>query len=82
MNLCQTAALALAGWYLMVPPVNANHHPDDAAPISAWKILDSFDKADECRGKLSEMKKQKSDADMHCVEIDDYLRKPQRHPSN
>ena len=38
-KLCHAAALALVGWYLMIPPINANHHPDDGVPISAWKVL-------------------------------------------
>jgi hypothetical protein len=31
------AALALVGWYLMVPPL-----------VPQWTILDSFDSAEEC----------------------------------
>jgi|HubBroStandDraft_2_1064218.scaffolds.fasta_scaffold1414323_1 hypothetical protein len=50
------AALALAGWYLMVPP--AHPHRTDAgklvapdvemAPLSEWAIARSYDTATEC----------------------------------
>ena len=38
-------ALALFGWYLMVPPVGG----DASAPRSHWRTIDSFDTAQECR---------------------------------
>jgi len=38
------AALALVGWYLMLP---LPKHPD--APIAQWAHVDSFDSATECR---------------------------------
>jgi hypothetical protein len=38
------AALALVGWYLMVPA------PDHImAPVERWAHVDSFDTASECR---------------------------------
>ena len=43
-NLRHTAALALVGWYLMLP---LPKHPD--APIARWAHVDSFDSATECR---------------------------------
>jgi hypothetical protein len=56
MKLSHTAALALVGWYLMVPPqiplpggklgIGA---PDTNAPLSEWSILDTFDSATECK---------------------------------
>jgi hypothetical protein len=45
-----TVALALVGWYLMVPPAIGNGLPDKAAPLSKWEIEDSFDTADDCAG--------------------------------
>ena len=37
------AALALVGWYLMVPP------PDNlTAPISAWEVAASYDTGKHC----------------------------------
>ena len=35
MNICHAAALALVGWYLMVPPhVGENGHPDAGVPLA------------------------------------------------
>jgi len=36
-------ALALVGWYLMVPPLD-----NLKAPISAWEISASYDTAEQC----------------------------------
>ncbi|MGA9721417.1 MAG: hypothetical protein WBQ86_03085 [Candidatus Binatus sp.] len=41
------AALALVGWYLMVPPYDMIRMPQ-ALPLSKWNISQSFDSADEC----------------------------------
>ena len=66
MNLRHTAALALAGWYLMGPPMNSDLKVDDSAPISQWKIMLSFDTAAECEKKraqtLREIAPRKQDA--------------------
>ena len=43
MNPRHAAALALVGWYLMVP------FPDHDAPLAHWPHNDSFDSAKECR---------------------------------
>ncbi len=43
MNLRHTAALALVGWYLMVPPAIG---PD--LPIAKWTHTASYDTAAEC----------------------------------
>jgi hypothetical protein len=44
MNLTHAAALALVGWYLMVPPgVGPNHRLDHAGAISRWNLIQSFD---------------------------------------
>jgi len=42
------AALALAGWYLMVPPNKPNREPDAHAPLSQWTMAGSYDSAKEC----------------------------------
>jgi len=42
------AALALVGWYLMLPLRKGTAILDDA-PIASWKRVDSFDSASECR---------------------------------
>jgi hypothetical protein len=43
MNPRHAAALALVGWYLMVPPMYQHHEIDDKAPLSQWRIIQSFD---------------------------------------
>ena len=55
------AALALVGWYLMVPPLiweeketgphPAAFHIDFDAPISKWDTLGSFDSAEQCQNE-------------------------------
>jgi hypothetical protein len=83
MNLHHAAALALVGWYLMVPPAK-----NLSAPLREWKIIDSFDRADECRldrkafyeDGLNRTKNPKDESDFDlgktfiacvCVETDD-----------
>jgi hypothetical protein len=43
----RAAALALVGWYLMLPLVRDGKVRD--IPISEWVHIDSFDTAAECR---------------------------------
>src|ERR1700730_16749176 len=51
------AALALVGWYLMVPPlVNAPYKVDTEAPLASWKPYQAFDTAEECDKYLSSVK--------------------------
>jgi hypothetical protein len=48
------AMLALMGWYLMTPPLDATNLPDDHAPISSWRNEQSFDSAQDCeQGKIT-----------------------------
>jgi hypothetical protein len=57
MNLRHGAALALVGWYLMVPPtVGPYLRLDKSALDSRWHIIQSFDTATACEGYLQEMK--------------------------
>jgi hypothetical protein len=43
-----TAALALVGWYLIVPAIHGDQlHPEYA--LAQWVHLDSFDSAAECK---------------------------------
>jgi hypothetical protein len=49
MNCRQAAMLALAGWYLMLPPVHGGAQPDTQAPISQWKVFRKFDSETACR---------------------------------
>jgi hypothetical protein len=55
MNPRNTAALALVGWYLMMPPRN-EITLNALAPLSRWAIADSFDSASECRLALKQKK--------------------------
>jgi len=50
-NLRHAAALALVGWYLMIPPTNprAVDGVNDDAPVTQWKLFDSYDSAMECK---------------------------------
>jgi hypothetical protein len=47
------AALALVGWYLLVPPlVNAPYKIDTEAPLTSWKVYQTFDTHEECDKSL------------------------------
>jgi hypothetical protein len=52
MNLRHATALALVGWYLIVPPIarlpNSCPVPDMGAPISKWTVREGFDEAKDC----------------------------------
>jgi hypothetical protein len=48
MKLRHAAALALVGWYLMVPPIE-NGQLNLHAPVSRWEIESSYDRADDCQ---------------------------------
>jgi len=49
-NLLHAAALALVGWYLMIPPPNfsGHSHVDLDAPLSKWTVYDAYDRSDDC----------------------------------
>jgi hypothetical protein len=64
MNLRHATALALVGWYLMVPPI-ANTEAQWiteslVAPLSQWSSLQSFDTAKECEDEAAKVKRQVS----------------------
>ena len=56
MNLRHAAALALVGWYLMMPPDNwtlcsksvADCEAISDAPLGRWNTTQSFDSANQC----------------------------------
>ena len=55
MNLRHAAAIALSGWYLLVPPgacrpewVSQGKHTPCAAPLSEWIVTLSFSSRDKC----------------------------------
>jgi hypothetical protein len=58
------AALALVGWYLMMPPPGRNALFDSSVPLAKWKILGSFDKAEDCETAYTHLteKHRKSEA--------------------
>jgi hypothetical protein len=41
-------ALALVGWYLMVPPTKNVNQIDPSIPLPKWVVLRAFDTADAC----------------------------------
>jgi len=47
-NLRHAAALALVGWYLMVPIPGNDPIPDPVATFSKWVSIRSFDSAERC----------------------------------
>jgi hypothetical protein len=55
-NLRHAAALALVGWYLMVPPIASNGRVDANVSLRKWWKFEIFDSAQECRATLLEMK--------------------------
>jgi hypothetical protein len=67
MKLRHAAALALVGWYLMVPPQTRTwwigpERYDDAAPLSRWTTERSFDKAEACEAARLATQEQAGDA--------------------
>ena len=59
MKLCHAAALALTGWYLMVPPgtckprwTSQDKPAACAAPLSEWIVALSFSHQDKCEAEL------------------------------
>jgi hypothetical protein len=58
MNLRHAGALALVGWYLMIPPTRGApaeilYH----APLSRWEVSDQYDGKVECENSLKEIVK-------------------------
>ena len=56
------AALALVGWYLMVPTPygSSSLRYVENLPLSKWTIFQSFDSADACENGLYAMRKENS----------------------
>ncbi len=62
MNPRHAVALALVGWYLMVPPDSTvPHSVDSAAPISRWSIVTNFESTDTCKQALTELRNKNGD---------------------
>jgi hypothetical protein len=51
------AAIALAGWYLMLPPVDRMQKPLTNSPLSQWELAESFDQAEKCEARLATLRK-------------------------
>jgi hypothetical protein len=79
-RLSHAAALALVGWYLMLPFARDGKERD--IPISQWVHIDSFDTATECREggfhAIDSAKRHSASADritaataFECIETDD-----------
>src|SRR5208282_2828558 len=85
-KLCGAAALALVGWYLLVPPITRTwwigaERYDDAAALSRWTIERSFDNAEVCEAARLTARQQAGDAAIRmdhavCVASDDPRLKP------
>lgn len=72
------AALALVGWYLMVPPLVGLNAYNSDAPLNTWKLFLSFDSAAECEAFAADRQKNATDSDVRnaareskCIASDD-----------
>jgi len=54
MNLRHAAALALIGWYLMVPPLR-DTGIDTSVPLAQWNISGSYDTASDCESSKNRL---------------------------
>lgn len=86
MKTCHAAALALVGWYLLVPPqtrtwwIGAERY-DNAAPLNRWTIEQSFDRAEACETARLNTQQQAGDGAVRmnhaaCVASNDPRLKP------
>jgi hypothetical protein len=48
MTIYHAAALALIGWYLLLPPVDTENNPRTDLPISEYRQVQSYDTARDC----------------------------------
>ena len=69
------AALALVGWYLMIPPViekAGGYEADFDAPLARWAVNTPFDSASECGavngGLVLQQKRQMDKARSHSLD--------------
>jgi hypothetical protein len=73
------AALALVGWYLMVPPAAETPRFDVKAPLNKWAIDSRFNTGGECRNTLAARRAKEARKDVEprlwsfgkCVASDD-----------
>jgi hypothetical protein len=57
------AALAIVGWYLMMPPDSAKipHDVDSETPISRWIVVTNFPDEDTCEKALTDIQNNQQD---------------------
>src|SRR5215467_8971418 len=72
MRVRHATALALVGWYLLVPPRSPSWFsrksvPRRNAPLSEWRILKSFDEARSCERERAF----DDDPDERCIAAED-----------
>lgn len=49
MRLCESAVIALVGWYLLYPPFNAQKgEVDPEFPLKKWYMVESFGSQADC----------------------------------
>jgi hypothetical protein len=69
-------ALALVGWYLMIPPSTLPPGGAYKEPLRKWRIVQGFDTADDCQdflGTFSEDSQQKQALNMLEPAYRDYM---------
>lgn len=52
MKAAHASALALLGWYLLLPPVATNGRIDISAPLGEWRKIGLYDSAQGCHFEL------------------------------
>jgi len=57
------AALALVGWYLMMPPDSAKvpHDVDTGVPLAHWIVVTTYDTEENCEGALTGIQNSQTD---------------------
>jgi hypothetical protein len=76
MRVCHAAALALVGWYLIIPSSTLPPGVAYSQPLSKWAIVRGFDTADDCDDFLStffEDSRQKQALNMLAPAYRDYM---------
>ena len=79
-NIPHIAALAIVGWYLMLPPPGQMGQRLFFAPILEWKLIDEFDSERAChemRLKLIERMPDTGIYTAHCFSSDDFHPSPE-----
>ena len=74
MKLGHAAALALVGWYLMMPPWAGDDKRLPYDPLSNWILLDTFDSQFACQQMRKELIKRMNSSAMEtsrCVQSSD-----------